>query len=60
MNDLKNITISIYTFSDNDLISLKNPYFIVFQRCECYTTLIVKELLYSKKSNFLLLFQKVL
>ena len=28
-----------------------NPYSI-FQRFECYTTLIVKELLYNKKSSF--------
>ena len=37
-----------------------NLYFIIFQRFECYTTLIVKEIIYNKKSNFLLLFQKVL
>ena len=36
-----------------------NPYFIIIQRFECYTTLTVKELLYNKKSNFLLQFQKV-
>ena len=36
-----------------------NPYFIIIQRFECYTTLIVKELLYNKKSHFLFLFQKV-
>ena len=27
-----------------------NPYFITFQRFECYTTLIVKELLYNKNT----------
>ena len=37
-----------------------NLYFIIFQRFECYTTLIVKEMLYNKKSNFILLFRKVL
>ena len=30
---------------------LTNPYFIITQRFECYTTLIAKELLYNKKSN---------
>ena len=29
-----------------------NPYFIIFQRFECYTTIIVKELLYNNKINF--------
>ena len=29
-----------------------NPYFIIFQRFECYNTLIVKELLYIKKCFF--------
>ena len=29
-----------------------NPYFITFQRFECYTTLIVKELLCNKKIKF--------
>ena len=29
-----------------------NPYFIIFQRFECYTALIVKELLYNNKINF--------
>ena len=29
-----------------------NPYFIIFQRFECYTTLIVKELLYINKIKF--------
>ena len=38
---------------------LANPYFIIFQPFDCYTTLIVKELLYNKKLIFLLLFQKV-
>ena len=28
------------------------PYFIVFQRFECYTTLIVKKLLYNNKIKF--------
>ena len=36
-----------------------NQFFIIIQCFECYTTLIVKELPYNKKSNFLLLFQKV-
>ena len=35
-----------------------NPNFI-YQRFKCYTTLIVKELLYNTKSNFLLLFRNV-
>ena len=30
----------------------KNPYFVIFQRFECYTTLIVKELLYNNKIKF--------
>ena len=29
-----------------------NPYFVIFQRFECYTTLIVKELLYNNKIKF--------
>ena len=37
----------------------KNLYFIIIQCFEFYTTLILEELLYNKKSNFLLLFQKV-
>ena len=37
-----------------------NPYFIIFQRFECSTTLSVKEVLYNKKTNFLFLFQNVL
>ena len=28
-----------------------NPYFIIFQRFECYTTPIVKELFYNNKIN---------
>ena len=32
--------------------------FYFIQRFECYTTLIVKELLYNKKSNFDLYFKK--
>ena len=32
--------------------------FIIFKRFQCYTTLVVKELLYNNKINFLLLFQK--
>ena len=36
-----------------------NPYFIIIQCFENYTTLIVKELLYKRKSSFLVLFQKV-
>ena len=35
-----------------------SPYLVIFQCFECYTTLIVKELLYNKKLNFLLLLQK--
>ena len=34
-----------------------NPYFIIFQRFECYTTLIVKELLYSKNQVFYFYFK---
>ena len=30
----------------------KNPYFIIIQRFECYTTLIFKELLYNRTLNF--------
>ena len=35
---------------------LTKPYFIIFQRFECYTALIGKKMLYNKKPNFLLLF----
>ena len=31
---------------------LTNPYFIIFQCLESYTTLIVKELFYNKKNKF--------
>ena len=37
---------------------LTNPYFIIFQRLELYTTLIVKKLLCNKKSNFYFYFKK--
>ena len=38
-----------------------NPYFFIFQRFECYTTFIFRELLYNRNQFFflLLLFQKV-
>ena len=35
-----------------------NPYFIFFQRFECYTTLIVKELLYNENQIFYFYFKK--
>ena len=46
----------IYQRIDDYVFDKSIFYFI--QRFECYTTLIVKELLYNK-INFLLLFQKV-
>ena len=35
-----------------DTTFLTNPYFIIFQHFESYTTLIVKELLYINKIKF--------
>ena len=41
----------------NDYVFYESMFYFI-QRFECYTTLIVKELLYNKKSNFYFYFKK--
>ena len=41
-------------------LSFRQIHIFLYQCYECYTTLIVQELVYNKKTSFLILFQKVL